>query len=399
MEHFSNSLLLFFFISLFSLPYRHGRIHSPAKRSQIAPIDMPKKGNRKRLKFRAGDVCSESVTVADYADADPAVVKSGRVKKAVVNAVEKEVKLLCGLEASQGAVEEVLTSALSVNGGALEGSDELDPEDDGENQYKVAHKKKNKRRKENSCDGQEYPVDIWLVLSSYIRPEDVCTFALICRNAWTVTCTAAFWTRLYRKHYRIDVDLPLRLQPDSFEKMRYLRARVIRSLFHLYEPFTLRISQVPLLPEMTPTTLLNSKCLLFWVKRLSGTRPESLWEFNFKFVKQQGHYKNGYAKVLCLPQQYEDVHKNPDSDCYVLQVTTLNFIFIPVVMGMTLTLFTINVSTDMRHHRVRLMFQDSPLQRGKKRGDQGGTQVVLDPVHSVRLMDWWHPQYPLSSSL
>lgn len=39
-----------------------------------------------------------------------------------------------------------------------------------------------------------------------------------------------------------------------------------------------------------------------------------------------------------MPRQYEDVHKNPDSDCYVLQVTTLNFIFIPVVMGMTLTL-------------------------------------------------------------
>lgn len=30
------------------------------------------------------------VTVADYADADPAVVKSGRMKKAVTNAVEKE---------------------------------------------------------------------------------------------------------------------------------------------------------------------------------------------------------------------------------------------------------------------------------------------------------------------
>lgn len=30
------------------------------------------------------------MTVADYADADPAIVKSGRVKKAVANAVEKE---------------------------------------------------------------------------------------------------------------------------------------------------------------------------------------------------------------------------------------------------------------------------------------------------------------------
>lgn len=360
---------------------------------------MPKKGNRKRLKFKAGDVCSESVTVADYADADPAVVKSGRVKKAVANAVEKEVKFLCGLEASQGTVDEVLTSAVSVNGVALENGDDVDPEDEEENQSKGVHKKKSKRRKENSesSDGQEYPMDIWLMLSSYIRPEDICRFALICRNAWTVTCTAAFWSRLYKRYYDKDADLPLRLQPDSIERMRCLRARVIRALFHLYEPFTLRISQVPPLPETTPTTLLNSKCLLFCVKKLSGTRPEPLWEFNFKFVKQHGHYKNGHAKVLCLPRQYEDVHRNPDSDCYILQVTTLNFIFTPVVMGMTLTLFTINVSTDMRHHRVRLVFQDSPLLRGKKKPDQGATVIILDPVHSVRLMDWWHPQYPFSS--
>ena len=33
------------------------------------------------------------MTVADYANADPAVVKSGRVKKAVINAVEKEGRL------------------------------------------------------------------------------------------------------------------------------------------------------------------------------------------------------------------------------------------------------------------------------------------------------------------
>uniref|UniRef100_A0A3Q2Y1B7 Transmembrane protein 183A n=1 Tax=Hippocampus comes TaxID=109280 RepID=A0A3Q2Y1B7_HIPCM len=344
---------------------------------------MPKKGNRKRLKFRAGDVCSESVTVADYADADPAVVKSGRVKKAVANAVEKEVKLLCGLEASQGTVEEVLSSAGTVKIDGLDSSDDLDAEEDGDSDTKVIHKKKNKRRKESSesSDGQEYPVDIWLVLSSYIRPEDVCRFSLICRNAWTVTCTAVFWTRLYRSVSKIVVAL---------------RARVIRSLFHLYEPFSSRVSKIPTMPESTPTTLLNSKCLLFWIKKVTGTRPEGLWEFNFKFLKQQGNTKNGHAKSLRMPQQYEEVHTNSDSDCYMLQVSTFNFIFTPVVMGMTLTLFTINVSTDMRHHRVRLVFQDSPIQRGKKRGDHGGTQVVLDPVHSVRLVDWWHPQYPLS---
>nr|XP_057911904.1 transmembrane protein 183A isoform X2 [Doryrhamphus excisus] len=374
----------------------HGWIYSDVKRQQNISVDMPKKGNRKRLKFKAGDVCSESVTVADYADADPAVVKSGRVKKAVANAVQKEVKLLCGLEASLGAAE-VLSSAGTVKVDALESSDDLDLEEDGDSETKVVHKKKNKRRKESngSRNGEEYPVDIWLVLSSYIRPEDVCRFSLICRNAWMVTCTAVFWRRLYRRHYRIDVDLPFRLQPDCIDRMCCLRACVIRSLFHLYEPFSSRVSKIPALPESTPTTLLNSKCVLFWLKQVTGTRPEGLWEFSFKFVKQV-NTKNGCAKSLRKPQQYEDVHTNPDSDCHLLQVSTLNYIFTPVVLGMTLSQFTINVSQDMRHHRVRLLFQDSPVPRGKKRADHGGMQVVLDPVHSVKLIDWWHPQYPLS---
>ncbi|KAJ3603165.1 hypothetical protein NHX12_030908 [Muraenolepis orangiensis] len=359
---------------------------------------MPKKGNRKRLTFKAGDVCSESVTVADYANADPAVVKSGRLKKAVANAVKQEVKLLCGLEASQGAVVEVLSSAVGVAGDPLESDDDEDVPELVEG--KSVRNKKNKRRKASeSCDGGDYPVDIWLMLSSYIRPEDVCRFSLICRNAWIVTCTAAFWTRLYRRHFNLDALLPYRLQPDCIDRMRCLRACVIRSLFLLYEPFSLRVARIPVLPESTPTSLLNSKCLLFWVNKVCGTRPEALWEFNFKFLKQQGRGKNGHTpNSLCLPRQYEDVHANPDSDCYLLQVSTLNFIFTPVVMGMTLSTFTINVSTDMRHHRVRLLFQDSPPpRRGRQRVEYGGLQVVLDPVHSVRLMDWWHPQYPYSA--
>ncbi|XP_076859738.1 transmembrane protein 183A isoform X2 [Brachyhypopomus gauderio] len=358
---------------------------------------MPKKGNRKRLKFRADDVCSESVTVSDYANADPAIVKSGRVKKAVANAIEKEVKLLRGLEASQGPVQEVLTSAVGVSEDARDGSEGRDSEEgDGE---RGSRKKKNKRRKENSesTDGQEYPVDIWHVLAAYIRPEDVCTFALICKNAWTVTCTAAFWTRLYKRHYNVEVELPSRLHPDSVSHMRCLRARVIRSLFHFYEPFNLRVSKSPAVPDATPTTLLNSKCLLFWVSKVSGTRPEPMWEFNFKFLKQPVKMKNGRACGLALPRQYKDVHTNPDCDCCLLRVTTLNFIFTSVVMGLTLTLFTINVSTDMRHHRVRLEFQDAPVLRGRKPRGEHGVQVVLDPVHSVHLIDWWHPQFPTSS--
>lgn len=55
------------------------------------------------------------------------------------------VKLLCGLEASQGPVQEVLSSAVGVSNAARESSDELDSEEGDE--IKGSRKKKNKRRK------------------------------------------------------------------------------------------------------------------------------------------------------------------------------------------------------------------------------------------------------------
>ncbi|XP_047729952.1 LOW QUALITY PROTEIN: transmembrane protein 183A-like [Prionailurus viverrinus] len=247
-------------------------------------------------------------------------------------------------------------------------------------------KKKSKRHKDlDGAGGEEYPMDIWLLLASYIRPEDIVNFSLICKNGWTVTCTAAFWTRLYRRHYMLDASLPWRLRPESMEKLRCLRACVIRSLYHMYEPIAARISKNPAIPESTPRTLKNSKCLLFWCRKIVGNKQEPMWEFNFKFKKQSPRLKSKCMGGLKPPIQYKDVHTNPDQDCCLLQVTTLNFIFIPIVMGMIFILFTINVSTDMRHHRVRLVFQDSPICGGWKLCCEQGVQIILDPAHSVRL--------------
>ena len=43
------------------------------------------------------------VTVADYANSDPAVVRSGRVKKAVANAIQQEGRLPTSLDAAAEA--------------------------------------------------------------------------------------------------------------------------------------------------------------------------------------------------------------------------------------------------------------------------------------------------------
>nr|XP_037846817.1 transmembrane protein 183A-like [Chlorocebus sabaeus] len=193
---------------------------------------MPNRG--KRPKFQAHDTSFGRVTEMDYANTDPPVVRSGRVKKAVANAVQQEVKSLCGLEASQVPAEEALSGA-GEPCDIIDSSDEMDAQEESIRERTVSRKKKSKRHKEelDGAGGEEYPMDIWLLLASYIRLEDVVKFSLICKNAWTVICTAAFWIRLYRRHYTLDASLPLRLRPESMEKLRCLRACVIRSLYHI----------------------------------------------------------------------------------------------------------------------------------------------------------------------
>lgn len=38
--------------------------------------------------------------------------------------------------------------------------------------------------------GKDYPIDIWFLLSEYIRPEDVGTFAALCTTSFEVVCSA-----------------------------------------------------------------------------------------------------------------------------------------------------------------------------------------------------------------
>ncbi|XP_078450267.1 transmembrane protein 183A isoform X1 [Lampetra planeri] len=374
---------------------------------------MPRKGNqRQRLKSRGGggDSCGDAVTVADFANTDPAVVKSGRVKKAMVNAIHKEAKLLCGLEASMVPVTGV---GAQLGDAGLCDSDDTDCADFGEELSQSQHHANAKSRKKRSKPaskaedhgdegGQEFPMDLWLLLAAYIRPEDVGRFALISKRAWFVTCTTVFWARLYRRYYHRGAELPARLQLEEVARcQRGLKANVVRSLCHLYEPFRSRVQDLPPLPDSTPDTLQQATCLMSWHKRVNcstHSQEQHKWEFNFKFRKQAGTgpTPRGVARpALAVPREYQGVSENADGDCCLLQVTVLNFILVPVVMGMTLSQLMISVSTDMRHHRVKLAFVDSPAPRGRtRRRMDAGPLVVLDPVCSVRILPWWHPLYP-----
>lgn len=95
--------------------------------------------------------------------------------------------------------------------------------------------------------GKVYPLDIWYLISEYIRPEDVGRFAGICKLSYAVVCSPKFWFSLYRRYVHIYkrkhksiACLPERLQPESMFRLYGLRTSVIRALFYLYSPLANR---------------------------------------------------------------------------------------------------------------------------------------------------------------
>lgn len=70
----------------------------------------------------------------------------------------------------------------------MDSSDEMDAQEENTQERSDSKNKKSKGHKAKSLDGavrEEYPIDVCLLLASYIRPEAIVNFSLIYRNAWT----------------------------------------------------------------------------------------------------------------------------------------------------------------------------------------------------------------------
>ena len=70
-------------------------------------------------------------------------------------------------------------------------------------QQRVSKKTSQRPDSSSSNGGVVYPIDLWFLIGSYIAPEDVCTFASICRGTHVVTHSARFWLSLYRRSYTL----------------------------------------------------------------------------------------------------------------------------------------------------------------------------------------------------
>lgn len=90
-------------------------------------------------------------------------------------------------------------------------------------------------------------------------------------------------------------------------------------------------------------------------------------------------------------EMLEDVCANQDEHCKILEVTCSEFVMLPPVIGLTLSSVSLNLSHGLCNQRLQLGFNSGIVSSGYKGGD---TEVILDPVVSYRILNWWHPSYP-----
>lgn len=342
--------------------------------------------SQKNLSKVLGDV-----TLNDYANSSVSNGK-GRLKKAASNSVVREVKQLTTKTDDRAWYEKLED---------YEGDFEF--VDDGEDGEQAVIVKRNPRRRKKTASeggedgGVEYPLDIWFLISEHILPEDVSTFARICKSALHVVSTAKFWFHLYRRHYKAVPNLPERLQPECMVRLYGLRACVIRALHYTYPPFVNKLKAVTTF-EGDPHNLTKRQCVLMWYQKCKNQ-----WLFFFKLKHSTlvlGRGTGGRTRQPDLLEMLGDVSANQDEGCRVLQVTCLNFVEIPMVMGLSLCSVSLTVSQGMRHHRLQLVFGSGHMCHTAGRpniASLDSSTVVLDPVLNVRVLDWWHPMYPHSA--
>uniref|UniRef100_A0AAR5QI85 Transmembrane protein 183 n=1 Tax=Dendroctonus ponderosae TaxID=77166 RepID=A0AAR5QI85_DENPD len=333
---------------------------------------MPKKSKK-------GPVSSlGDVTVLDYADS---TAPKNRAKKLLTNvnrALRKEVEKAKDKDENLPHVTDALSS----------------DEDEAAVYYMKMSKTKNRRHTNLSNHkynrknegGKTYPIDIWFLLSEYIRPEDVGVFAAICKSSFQVTCSAAFWFSLYRRYYTCVPDMPASLRPEKLIRKTALRKDVIRSFFYMYKPFRNRLTN-------TRTSEVYNNNLSVLVNKtlyeISSESQKGSYTYYFKMApKISSSSSRSVSDTASLLDVLDDVFYNPNDQCCALKVVCRDSIPILPISGLTLRGAVL--SSSVQFHKLKLEF-------GPMYGRLGGSECVtvnFDAVVQVLVVDWWHRLYP-----
>ena len=172
--------------------------------------------------------------------------------------------------------------------------------------------------------------------------------------------------------------LPMKLKPADIDAGSGLLPRVVRALYYVYPPLT------SIKRDFT-TAVINRRCLVFWwEKEYSRKKHCFIWNYLFKFVEVDGKRK----------ANKNGLHVNLEERNIVIRAKCPNYIHLQQksFIGMVLTSFHACMSSDMRYHKLKLVFHLE--RRDKKYAKEEGQLLNINPVIEYSIIPWWSPNYP-----
>lgn len=208
---------------------------------------------------------------------------------------------------------------------------------------------------------------------------------MICLKTAYVLTTAKFWSHLYKTHYNEDKQLPERLKPDCvLSRVGGLRASVIKSLFFTYLPFESRnkVESRDDYDVAVRKVVVNMSC--------TNDKGSWIYHFHIKNRNEISHKHTNFERISVKEQKINrDIFCNPNDGYQLIEIKSKKFIPLPRFQDEIPFIKSIlkTLSSGFIHYKLKIVFSNFSA------NEVLGDPVVFDPVTSIRLLDWWHPDY------
>ena len=262
--------------------------------------------------------------------------------------------------------------------------------------------------------GNIYPFDFWVLMSMYIQPDSVSTFACLCKSSYLASVMrVTFWINLYERFSLRASDryfsehgrhlLPLKLQRSYVSRNTddNLRLMVIRSLFHTHPPFKERLLGIHL--RLDPHSTVGKICLGIWsVHKANSFRifmkvTSSTLGFKSKFFQSNSSeipdswYDSDEDEIVDISRSPEEFHQLLQLDCTG---------FCPLDQSVSgLRILQMNITSDgdgFRYQKCSMVMGPPHLRptknfRGHMTTSANAVTLTIGNITAMNLFPWFHP--------
>jgi hypothetical protein len=170
------------------------------------------------------------------------------------------------------------------------------------------------------------------------------------------------------------------------EHLSIVRTHVIKSLYQTYPLFQECLNKSDII-QKDPHFLLSSRCIRIWYSKRATQRESYNYYFEFRFDDNQQSKQEiqiqPISPILQANNQY-----NIDKNSCILHLICSNFVQIGPYMGMILSQITFNVSSDYRHHKLKMWF--SPSRSCVQKSKYNNSDVIIDSILRLKVYKWYN---------